>query len=397
LKVLVTDGSKPCLGIVRSLGMRGVEVGVACAPQFDRLAALSKHASRIHEVPSLDGDDFVQSVIRILTQTNYDVVLPVQFQATLALASRADDLKGLTNVVLPSARKISFAANKRSIYELAARLDVPVPATVYPASFEEVEVAGRKLQYPVVIKPIFERAGDTVRYVENFRQLVDTYRNFAQQFGYSQSDCNLPMLQEFIPGDGVGFFAIYQNGDCKRIFMHRRIRENPPSGGISSCAQSFFDPKLKLLGMRLLDSLSWHGVAMVEFRRDSRDGEYKLMEINPRFWGSLDLALTAGADFAFDLCRIAQGQILEYTEKYDRKLRFHWPLSEDLKHVLQRPSSMWAFFADILNPSVRSDVWFNDPKPHLRKITGFVQARTQRFMSETPSTTAQVSERITPL
>ena len=91
------------------------------------------------------------------------------------------------------------------------------------------------------------------------------------------------VLQEYIPGHGCGLFATYQNGACKRVFMHRRVREYPATGGVSSCAESFYDARLEFYGTRMLDALHWHGVAMVEFRRDARDGEYKLMEINPKF------------------------------------------------------------------------------------------------------------------
>lgn len=67
--------------------------------------------------------------------------------------------------------------------------------------------------------------------------------------------------------------------------MHKRMREYPITGGSSTAAESMYDPELRDLGLTLLKALDWHGVAMVEFKKDSRDGKYKLMEINPKFWG----------------------------------------------------------------------------------------------------------------
>lgn len=75
--------------------------------------------------------------------------------------------------------------------------------------------------------------------------------------------------------------------------MHRRIREVPPS----SAAESTYNSELLKLGRKILELLNWHGVAMVEFRRDSATGEFKLIEINPKFWGTLDLAIAAEIDF----------------------------------------------------------------------------------------------------
>ena len=82
------------------------------------------------------------------------------------------------------------------------------------------------------------------------------------------------MIQEYIQGSGYGFFAIYENGNLKEFFMHKRIRENPITGGSSVCAKSIYEPKLFRYGKDLLDKLNWHGVAMVEFKKDSKSGKY---------------------------------------------------------------------------------------------------------------------------
>jgi len=149
--------------------------------------------------------------------------------------------------------------------------------------------------------------------------------------------------------------------------MHRRIREYPASGGVSTCAESFYDADLEIYGRRLLDAMSWHGVAMAEFRHDSRDGQFKLIEVNPKLWGSLDLALTAGADFPGDLCRMALGQELRFTDKYDQHLRYRWPLSisGELYHLKSRPLSFVDATVDFLNPRVKSNIWASDIGPNL--------------------------------
>ena len=66
--------------------------------------------------------------------------------------------------------------------------------------------------------------------------------------------------------------------------MHKRLHEVPPIDGPGSMAKSFYDDKLRSFGTKILEEFNWHGVAMVEFKKDMRDGQYKAMEINPKFW-----------------------------------------------------------------------------------------------------------------
>jgi predicted ATP-grasp superfamily ATP-dependent carboligase len=96
-------------------------------------------------------------------------------------------------------------------------------------------------------------------------------------------------------------------------------------------------PRIEELGIRLLQSLKWHGVAMVEFKVDPRDNEPKLMELNPRFWGSLALAIHAGVDFPYLLYRMAMGKEFAPVVDYTVGVRCRWLLPGDILHFLQNP------------------------------------------------------------
>lgn len=363
----MTDGDyKHTLGIVRDLGQSGIQVSVV-AKSKNELASCSRYCTATHFAPRATEPGYVDAILEILKRNPQDLLMPVGYAATVALAARKSELAEYTKLQIAEHQQIVSAGDKKCVQELAASLDLPTPKTYCPNHIKDVRHQSRVMQYPVVVKPRRESPGVTVRHVSSSDELLSIWMK-------GLSDAELPMIQEFIPGYGCGFFALYQRGACKRVFMHRRVRENPPGGGASCCAESFYDPLLKEYGIRILNKLGWHGVAMVEFRHDSRDQEFKILEVNPKFWGSLDLSLAAGVHFPHDLCEMAEGKELEYSEDYQRPLRFHWPLSGEAQHCFSRPSSFGSILADSLNPRVRSNIWMRDFRPNWRESLSLIRS-----------------------
>jgi hypothetical protein len=182
-----------------------------------------------------------------------------------------------------------------------------------------------------------------------------------------------PLVQEYVLGEGWAFFALYWHGRCERRFMHRRVREWPPSGGTSACAESVLEaPALTRAGETLLDALAWHGVAMVEGKR-TPGGEFVLMEINAKFWGSHDLALAAGVRFPADLVALLEGRVLP-PQPPVRRVRFSWPLGGDLWHGLARPASLPVVLWDALWPGTAHNTRLSDPAPHLYELAQWARS-----------------------
>jgi hypothetical protein len=175
------------------------------------------------------------------------------------------------------------------------------------------------------------------------------------------------LAQEFMRGDGFGFCALYWQGRQVRRFMHRRVREWPPTGGASAAADSVPDaPALEAAGTRVLDALEWHGVAMVEFKGDL-GGRLALIEINAKFWGSHDLALAAGVDFPADLAALLEGRTLG-SQAAVPPVRFTWPLGGDLWHGLARPASLPRVLWEAVSPGVAHNGRLADPLPHVYEL-----------------------------
>jgi predicted ATP-grasp superfamily ATP-dependent carboligase len=163
------------------------------------------------------------------------------------------------------------------------------------------------------------------------------------------------MIQREIQGEGCGIFALCEQGEPKVLFAHRRLREKPPWGGVSTLRESVaLDPLMKEYAMRLLRRLRWHGVAMVEFKREAGTGIPFLMEINGRFWGSLQLAVDAGIDFPILLVGLYKGGVIQPRQDFRIGIRSRWFLG-DVDHLLARLSKRSQNNTNV--PSMGSLLW----------------------------------------
>jgi predicted ATP-grasp superfamily ATP-dependent carboligase len=364
MKVLVTDGSyEHTLAIVRYLGRLGIEV---CAIGESR-STLSFHSKYCHERiigpnPSLE-QEYAEFLQRTLRQGTFEVLIPVGYRSTSVVSRHRGDLEGLVRFVLPDQESVELASNKKKTYALADKIGIPYPRTVYPQSLAELESMSGSLDYPVVIKGLLEAGRQLVRYPSSRQELIRDYRVMCEENNLDGE--TLPMVQEYIRGDiTYSFCGLYQKGVCKKIFMFKEIRSVPVRGGSASYAESFYDPTLKEYGTRLLDSLNWHGVANIEFKQEESTGRLKLMEVNPKFWASLEVALRAGVNFPYDVIQVAMGKELAYSEEYERGLRFHFPLPRELMHLRENPKALPRVISDCLDPRVKSNVWLRDFGPH---------------------------------
>jgi predicted ATP-grasp superfamily ATP-dependent carboligase len=246
-----------------------------------------------------------------------------------------------------------------------------------------------RIGLPAVIKPSRSRVlfnghwqKGSPAYVESEEQL-----RTAVEAGLKTSDRLL--LQERIFGPGHGVFVLFFDRKLRALFAHRRLREKPPSGGVSVLRTSVSaHPDVVAQSTALLQALDWQGVAMVEFKIDERDGLAKLMEINGRFWGSLQLAIDAGVDFPWLLHSAYSGNLPRAVTDYRTEIKLRWLLG-DLDHLLivlrhsrrrlNLPDSypgrfrcIWEFLCDF-DRGVRHEIWRRrDLRPALRELKNYI-------------------------
>ena len=282
------------------------------------------HANRIGRLARWHScfDSVVSGVEleRALATEVYDMVIPVGGRSVLTVAASCPEMS-----VLPGLDQLEVCYDKPRTIELAEKLDVPAPRTWYLPRIEEIGTIDPP--FPCVVKP--SREATTLKAVAYCHDQDGLIMAVKRQLAGLDGETGV-VVQEYVPGIGCGFFALMEHGTPLRVFMHQRIRESPPSGGRSTAARAFDSPRLRELGLRLLTSLKWHGVAMVEFKHSPLTNDFVLMEINGKFWGSLELALSAGVNFGAELIRLFRGEKLSYREDYDRTVEFYWPLDDDI-------------------------------------------------------------------
>jgi predicted ATP-grasp superfamily ATP-dependent carboligase len=338
MRILVTDGNtRSALAAVRSLGRRGHEVIVAATSQ-PSLAGASRHASGLATYPDpiANTQSFMPAIAQIVRERNIDVLMPMTEISTLLVTGERDLLPPGCRLPFPSVEVVDRAADKAYVLALADSLGIPIPRMQVIASAGDARAHERSLTFPTVIKPARSRVRRGAGWISTSVAYAPTAAAMHAHLASLAPEAFPVLLQERIVGPGAGVFACCDHGKVIALFAHRRLREKPPSGGVSVlCESAPLDPVLADQATRLLGALGWHGPAMVEFKRDDRDGSARLMEINGRFWGSLQLSVDAGVDFPHLAAEIAAGRTPPSPPEYRIGVRSRW-LAGDLDALLMR-------------------------------------------------------------
>jgi predicted ATP-grasp superfamily ATP-dependent carboligase len=295
--VIVTDANHSIsIPFIRSLGRRGWHV-VAASPERNSLGLRSRYAAHrlIYPSPGRQPAAFVEALAIAATHRRADLIMPLSETAVVALTRHRNLLPRSVRVAMADSQAFEVALDKRRTLALALELSIPVPRTAVGFQVAHLVEEAARMHPPFVLKPSSPR-----RRIRGHSRLGTLHARDLHQVA-SQAARLLPdddgvLIQEFVPGHGVGVNLLMRDGRPVLAFQHRRLRELPVWGGASALRESVpLDPNLLSDATALLGALRWTGLAMVEFRV-AQDG-YHLMEINGRAWGSIALAVAAGVDF----------------------------------------------------------------------------------------------------
>lgn len=393
-RILITDGEqRAALALVRSLGRAGHTVFV-CSSRPRSLAGASRYCRAQAAVPDAlrEPDACRRAVSRLLSHWQVEVLLPVTEPTLLALLPARSEWPGV-QLPFPDLDTFRRMADKAEVLRTAGDVGIAVPQQRPLCSQADLDaLIARGIEFPVVIKPsrsVSDTGGRQAKWDVTHAADVDQLKRRIHDY---PAPAYPLLIQRRILGPGVGIFALLWDGEPRALFAHRRIREKPPSGGVSVYRESIaIDPSLAAASIALLRRLEWQGVAMVEYKVEAATGTPFLMEINGRFWGSLQLAIDAGVDFPVLLLEACAGRNPDPVSTYREGTRSRW-FWGDVDHLLTRlrrsaaaldlppdaPGRMAAireFFR--LRPSVdRNEILrSSDPVPFLRESLDWIRNR----------------------
>ena len=296
---MVVSGHTMALAVVRALGEAGVPVVVAHYDARD-IAQTSRHAVAAIRVPHpmLDEAGFVDALVARSREFGGSVLFPVSDESTVAVSRNKPLLGEHYTVACPDWAVTERFIDKSLTYEKAAACGVPAPRTVTPMSEAHLREEAARIGYPVLLKP-----AESHRFYERFKRKMvraDTESELLNAYRSAVEAGLAVMVQEIIPGADhtvVNYNAYFWQGRPLVEFTARQLRKAPPALGSPRVAISERIPMILEPGRKILAALDFEGFACTEFKQDSRDGVFKLMEVNGRHNLSGLLAVRSGVNF----------------------------------------------------------------------------------------------------
>jgi protein-tyrosine-phosphatase/predicted ATP-grasp superfamily ATP-dependent carboligase len=373
------------VAIARSLAQHGIVVDAASLSMADPPLA-SRAVRRFFRLPPpvAAPDAFAEALIATVRRHAYDLIIPSSDSALIGLAQRHQRLvdalcaHGDHPVYLgyPGPVQARQVLDKTVTLQVARDCGLLVPVSHRIERIEDLDGIRTALRFPAIVKPATKStsAMTKVRHCSCFDELQETL----------QEDPDLAagaLVQDYCPGQGVGIEVLMHEDEPVAMFQHRRLKEWPPSGGVSALAVSeAVDPSLGMAAVTLLRRLRWSGVAMVEFRQDAGTGRAVLMEVNGRYWGSLPLSRLAGLEMPYYEWQLTHGQRPAVPECYRTGVRWRWTrgllLHARAEYREQRRIGRWAAMLTAMDavkeliPPTRDGLWsMRDPSPAVREFS----------------------------
>lgn len=368
-KVLILDAMwNKSLAAVRSFGKKGFYVA-AGEKTLLATAMFSKYCNKRFTYPSpvLFPNDFLKDLEKELKKGNYDAIFPMEFstQVLLTDAINRQQIESYTRIPFPGADLAKKCNDKAFVMRYAMERGIDIPATYPVNDTEQLTQIAHTIEYPVLIKPRVSSGSRGIVYVKNKDELISLYGNVHKQYPF-------PLIQEYIP-DGSGVYGVGLlfnfNSEVRASFVYKRIRSYPVMGGPSTLRESVQRDDIREIAISLMKSLMWTGVAHVEFKIDPRDGRPKLLEVNPRFWGSLHLAIESGIDFPFLLFKLAMDGDIEPVSTYNTGVKCRWLIPGDLLHFIKNPERL-RLRPNFFDFAIKDDIIsLKDPLPILGRLS----------------------------
>ena len=377
--IVGTGGEWSSLPVTRELGRQSCE----CHLLFRNLkspTSFSRFVSGKRELPA--RDHFVlETIIEYSQAAQLTHLFCLDEDLKTYLIKERARLKEL-KFAFPSLESYQTALKKSSSTAFADSIGIPTPTTTNPDSLEELDSLEFDFSNPLVVKGVRGASSSHVRYAFNQAQLRSFYHEIYALEKDDPLASSLPIIQEYIGGSTYLTQTLSQEGKVKVVVPHEKLREWPTTGGVSSLARTINEPRLVEYSGKILESLEWHGEAGMEWKYDKERDDFYFIEMNPRFEGSLDLAVKADVNMPALLLDILDGKEIPDDISFEKNVMYRWFFRNDFLRFLKEPYGLGRMIKESFDPKIHGEVVFDDMgvlraflKPTIRMFVNYLRGR----------------------
>lgn len=374
-EVIVVSTDIMGLGLIRIFGESRIPV---IALYYDKrdMGYVSKFVKKSIYVPHPEKEEvnFINKLLELKEVYRGSLLIPTDDSSAVTVSKNKKILQDYFEVAISDWSLTEKFINKKYTYEIAESIGIPTPKSLIPKSLEDVKTFSREINYPTMVKPcqshlFFDVFRIKMFKVYNYEELISSYKKAEEH--------NLEVIiQEYIPGDetnGVNFNSYIYNDNSIIDFTAEKVRLSPRESGIPTVIISKDIPEIKEMGRKLLREMNFYGYSCTEFKRDERDGIYKLMEVNGRHNRSTLLAYKCGLNFPLiQYEHLMNGKKKSYIEY---KKGIYWiDITKDLmvchKYLKDSDYSFKKWISPYFKEKIFSIYNSRDLKPFIKRVFG---------------------------
>ena len=380
LPVVVLGAHTVGLSVIRALvGLQIPIIGV----YYDEkdMGYVSKYLSKRHFAPhpELQEEQFIRFLLELSNDVGKSMLIPTSDASLAAVSRHKGELEQSYIVACTEWDITALFIEKKHTYALAEKIGVPAPRTITPTSIEDVEAYGQKVDYPCLVKPsqshqFFDIFHTKMVRVENLGEMLKAYKQAMEK------ELEV-VIQEIIPGDalsGANYNSYWCDNKPLVEFTGQKIRNAPPEFGSPSVVSSISVPEIIEPGRKILQAMGFYGYACTEFKKDPRDGVYKLMEVNGRHNLSSMLAVYTGLNFPeIHYRHLVLGEF-PVPKEYSQDV--YWiDLTRDLYYNLLRSGPFNGFFEPYRRKHIFAILDTKDLRPFVKRCKELVSDSLKKY------------------
>ena len=374
---LVIGGHVQGLGLIRALGMKRIPVYLLDTTNYN-ISRYSKYCKKFIKMPSdvYDSSDIFVNFFRMvheLYNLHEWVIFPTDDLTVAYLSKNEHELSEYFTIWTPEWDCVKYCYDKKLTYKLAESIGIPIPKSYFPEDVSDLNEVEYLFQYPLIIKPaimheFYKKTKHKVFVVNSTEDLKENYLKACSAI--KPSDI---IIQEIIPGGPENLFSFgsfFKAGEAIAYIMGQRSRQIPMDFGKASTFVELCEiPEIYELAAKLLKAIDYYGLSEVEFKRDPRDGIYKLLEINPRTWKWHSIALLAGINLPYCLyCDMIERKLKISNNKNRRDVKWvdlYTELYIVIGEMLKGKMSISDYLVSLNGEKTDAVLSFNDLKPFI--------------------------------